>query len=249
MNLKALISAYVPLDIVEEKKDALFNLLLTLLQKEGVNKDPIVDQLFGFLSSKENIQAALGWLETGKITVGDAALYDITKTHKLTILKMLFKSKDFQTTDKMELLELTLGDEKSDLADRTRATCMASLPDPDVKAQIWKDLTDPNNTESKYMKDAKKLGFYAHNQIDILAPYFEEFYEILPKMKSQLSGQGFEGWFFGLLPRMVIEDRHIVKLVALKQDTPETEKHFQNILQDGVELLLRSKQIRELSNQ
>ena len=55
MNLKALISAYVPLDIVEEKKDALFNLLLTLLQKEGVNKDPIVDQLFGFLSSKENI--------------------------------------------------------------------------------------------------------------------------------------------------------------------------------------------------
>ena len=118
VNLKALISAYVPLDIVEEKKDALFNTLLTLLQKDGVNKDPIVDQLFGFLSSKENIQAALGWLETGKITVGDAALYDITKTHKLTILKMLFKSKDFQTTDKMELLELTLGRQRAWLASR-----------------------------------------------------------------------------------------------------------------------------------
>ena len=163
MNLKALIAAYVPLDVVGEKKDALFNTLLTLLQKDGVNKDPIVDQLFGFLSSKENVQAALGWLETGKITVGDAALYDITTNHKHTILKMLFKSKDFQTTDKMELLELTLGDEKSDLADRTRATCMASLPDPDVKAQIWKDLTDPANTESKYMKSAKMQGFYAQN--------------------------------------------------------------------------------------
>ena len=155
MNLKALISAYLPLEVVGEKKDALFNTLLTLLQKDGVNKDPIVDQLFGFLSSKENIQAALGWLETGKITVGDAALYDITKNHKHTILKQLFASKHFQTTDKMELLEMTLGDEKSDLADRTRATCMASLPDPNVKAQIWKDLTDPANTESKYMKSAK----------------------------------------------------------------------------------------------
>ena len=71
-NLKGLIAYYVPLELVAEKKDVLFNTLVNLLQKEGVNKNAIVDQLFGFLSSKENIQAALGWLETGKITVGDA---------------------------------------------------------------------------------------------------------------------------------------------------------------------------------
>ena len=248
-NLKGLIAYYVPLELVAEKKDVLFNTLVTLLSKEGVNKDAIVDQLFGFLSSKENIQAALGWLETGKITVGDAQLFDITKSHKHTILKMLFRSKDFSTTDKMELLEMTLGDEKSDLGDRTRATCMASLPDPAVKATIWDELTDPANTESKKMKEAKMAGFYSMNQIDILAPYFEKFYDTLPVMQKQLSGLGFEPYFFTLLPRMVVEDRHIVKLVALKQDTPDNEKAFMNLLQDGVELLLRSKQIRELCAQ
>ena len=53
-NLKGLIAYYVPLELVAEKKDVLFNTLTTLLEKEGVNKDPIVDQLFGFLSSKAN---------------------------------------------------------------------------------------------------------------------------------------------------------------------------------------------------
>ena len=42
-NLKGLISYYVPLELVPEKKDILFNTLVTLLSKDGVNKDPIVD--------------------------------------------------------------------------------------------------------------------------------------------------------------------------------------------------------------
>jgi len=45
-------------------------------------KDPIVDQLFSFLSHKVQIQNALGWLESGKITVGDASLYELKQTHK-----------------------------------------------------------------------------------------------------------------------------------------------------------------------
>ena len=55
MNLKGLIAYYIPAELVNEKKDILFETLVTLLAKEGVNKDPIVDQLFGFLSSQENI--------------------------------------------------------------------------------------------------------------------------------------------------------------------------------------------------
>ena len=48
----------------------------------------------------------------------------------------------------MELLEMTLGDDKSDIAAKVRATCMASLPDASVKATIWSEITDPTNTES-----------------------------------------------------------------------------------------------------
>ena len=43
MHLRVLISAYIPLEMVSEKKDVLFETLVTLLGKEGVQKDPIVD--------------------------------------------------------------------------------------------------------------------------------------------------------------------------------------------------------------
>jgi hypothetical protein len=49
----------------------MFETLVTLLSKEGIQKDPIVDQLFGFLAAEENIRTALGWLEQSKISVGD----------------------------------------------------------------------------------------------------------------------------------------------------------------------------------
>jgi len=36
MNLRVLISSYIPVELVKEKKDALFETLLTLLSKEGI---------------------------------------------------------------------------------------------------------------------------------------------------------------------------------------------------------------------
>ena len=47
-----------------------------------MTKDPVVDAIFGFLSHKEHIQNALGWLESNKITVGDASLYELSASHK-----------------------------------------------------------------------------------------------------------------------------------------------------------------------
>ena len=63
MNLKVLIAYYIPTEFSAEKKDTMFAALITLLQKEGISKAPILDQLFGFLSSEENFRSALGWLE------------------------------------------------------------------------------------------------------------------------------------------------------------------------------------------
>ena len=95
MNLRVLIGSYIPLELVHEKKDVMFETLITLLGKEGVQKDPIVDQLFGFLAAEENIRTALGWLEQSKISVGDQMLFELKPTHKHSILRVLFKSKSF----------------------------------------------------------------------------------------------------------------------------------------------------------
>jgi len=89
------------------------------------------------------------------ITVGDQQLFDLQKKHKHSILSLLFKSKHFELDHKMALLESTLGDDKSDLAENCRAKCISGLPDPEVKARVWAEITDPNNTDSTYVKSAK----------------------------------------------------------------------------------------------
>jgi len=61
----------------------------------------------------------------------------------------------------MQLLEATLGDDKSDLAENCRAFCLAGLPDPEVKARVWAEVTDPDSTDSVYLRNAKMGGFYS----------------------------------------------------------------------------------------
>ena len=82
MNLRVLIARYIPNELVSEKRDILFETMVTLLGKEGVSKDPIVDQIFGFLGNVENLRTALVWLEQSKIIVNGQELYDLQKSHK-----------------------------------------------------------------------------------------------------------------------------------------------------------------------
>lgn len=119
-----------------------------------------MDMIFSFLSHKEHIQNALGWLETNKITVGDASLYELNATHRRKILRCLFESRHFEYDTKMEMMEMVLSDDKSDQADRCRAACISSLPDPEVKAKVWAEITDPNSKDSSYVRAAKMAGFY-----------------------------------------------------------------------------------------
>ncbi len=85
------------------------------------------------------------------------------KKHKFTVLKALFKTTYYTTEQKMQLLEATLGDDKTDLAANCRLTCMVALPDPEVKERTWQELIDVNSKDSLYEKRAKIAGFYAQS--------------------------------------------------------------------------------------
>ena len=63
MNLRVCVARFIPTELTRDKKNMLFDTLVTLLAKEGSPKDSIVDNLFGFLASAENMRTALGWLE------------------------------------------------------------------------------------------------------------------------------------------------------------------------------------------
>jgi hypothetical protein len=51
-----------------------------------------------------------------------------------------------------------------------------------------------------------------------------------------------------MLPRFgEIKDEQIVKLMCLKQETPDIEKTFMNNLQDGIEFIITAKEIKALN--
>jgi hypothetical protein len=88
-----------------------------MLQKEGVTKDPIAFRIFSFLSHKEHIQNALGCLESNKIRVGYASLYELKTVHKHSILRCLFASRHFEYYTNMEIMDMVFGEDKSDQTD------------------------------------------------------------------------------------------------------------------------------------
>lgn len=46
---------------------------------------------------------------------------------------------------------------------------------------------------------------------------------------------------------MQIKDEHIVKLLALKLSIPDNNTNFANLLNEGLELVMRSKLVREFA--
>jgi len=121
---------------------------------------------------------------------------------------------------------------------------LAGVPDPDVKARVWAEITDPNNEDSLYKRSAKLAGFYASGQIDIIEPYFEKFFDELVRQNQLTTHKKFESFFWSLLPRMRVNDHYIVRLVSILQDTPDIENTFRETLRDGIDSLVKTQQIR-----
>jgi len=91
MNLSSLVANYIPVDTIKENRRILFNTLLLLLKQDtGLPKDPIVDQLFSFISNQEHLQLALGWMNDSEIKLDGVSLFKLNKTHRYTILSKLF---------------------------------------------------------------------------------------------------------------------------------------------------------------
>ena len=65
----------------------------------------------------------------------------------------MFRSSEFTLDQKNDLLQKVLGNDVSDLAQNLKLTCMASLPDPATKEQVWLELIDTNSSFSLYQRE------------------------------------------------------------------------------------------------
>ena len=79
MNLMGLINYYLPQELVHEKMETVFNILIDLLSKDGdIKKDPIVDNLFKFIATEEQLQMCIHWLNSdNKIVIQDKVVFTL----------------------------------------------------------------------------------------------------------------------------------------------------------------------------
>ena len=92
-------------------------------------------------------------------------------------------------------------------------------------------------------------GFFAASQLDLVRPYFDMFYEVLPEIETKHGYKYLETFCGYMVPTLEIEDKHIVMLLNIKSKVPDTNKTFQNMIQDKIELLLRIKNVRECAKE
>jgi aminopeptidase N len=159
MNLSSLVSFYIPTHMVVEKRKIMFDVLLGLLANEAIDaqtKIPIVDNLFGFLSDKDHLNIAMDWMQGGHIFTlkgGERQqVFKLGQKHKYSILKKMFEEPSMPTEVKTSIMDTIIGEDKSDIAENTRETCLALIPSAESKAQIWAQIIDPNSTESLYKR-------------------------------------------------------------------------------------------------
>ena len=56
-------------------------------------------------------------------------------------------------------------------------TCDYSLPDADLKAQLWAELTNMDSKDSVLISQSKLSGFWnRYQQFELIEPYFEKYY-------------------------------------------------------------------------
>jgi len=69
-------------------------------------------------------------------------------------------------------------------------------------------------------------GFFSSSQLDLVRPYFDRYYEVLPDIASQHGFNYLQYFSNVMLPTLEVEDKHIVKLANIKSKVPDTNKVF-----------------------
>ena len=92
-------------------------------------------------------------------------------------------------------------------------------------------------------------GFVSKEQLDLLEPYFDQFFDTLVLQSKTSSYKSLCSFFFAMLPRLSVKDAYIFRLYKLLYDTPDSQGPFQSTLKDGIDILFRTQRILQLAQQ
>lgn len=71
----------------------------------------------------------------------------------------------------MNLLNITVGEDMSLEAEKTRTYCKYAMPDAQAKMEAWALITDPKSNLSRKVKEEVMVAFQHVNQLDLVDNY------------------------------------------------------------------------------
>ena len=114
-----------------------------------------------FMFDTENLKQAAAWVnKDGEISIdGKVLAYKLTQEHNYQILQKVHASKDFNAEDRAAVKAKVFADDNSDKGNQVLKVAEYSLPDPDLKAKLWAELTDFESKDSIKESQQKAQGF------------------------------------------------------------------------------------------
>ncbi len=107
----------------------------------------------------------------------------LTPEHKYSIIKSIYSSTYFTKEEKECLKAKAFEGDNSDKAHQVQKVCDFALPEPSLKERLWTELTDFESKDPVLTSQLKIQGFWnRYQQLDLIQPYFEKYYEILPEI-------------------------------------------------------------------
>ena len=158
----------------------MFDLVLKLLANNLNEKEMVlnlIELLIGFAYSEEHMKFLREWVESGPYVVKEGSKVTIpsnllSQDNRFSIVAFIYRSRVISLEEKTKLLEAEVErDKNSDRSIRARCRCRASLPDAEVKKEIWEMIVNPPESESLYNMKAYMSGFTSIDQLDLVEKY------------------------------------------------------------------------------
>lgn len=170
----------------------------------------------------------------------------ITPENKHAMLRKVATSTKLSPEEIRSFVEAQLeNDENKDLAKRCRISCDAAIYDPAVKEKYWNMITADKLELSVYDQQAVMRTLLPLNQVDIVRPYIDKFFEVVPKIYKTRERDGRDPFFFFISPSKFATEELLEKYRALLDHKDATRSLKQKVNEEieRIEKYLEGKKL------
>lgn len=158
-------------------------------------------------------------------------------------------SREIPLDEKKRLLEKQLDSDKSDLALRKKLSCEAALPDAASKAKLWELYNEAEPSMSLHNMGASMGHFNKLNQLDIVEPYLDKFFDVIDNYYSTHNNLYSQTFFWSLSPGFLNNEKVLNKFRDVLAKADKTKASFVNQVKDQIQKIEMVIEAKKMNNE